>query len=77
MEAITIHPKNKEQLEALKVIFKAMKIPFENISNKTEASLVEEDESPYDPEFVKMVKRADEDFNKGKGKSVKLDDIWK
>lgn len=29
MEAITVHPKNKEQLNALEIIFKAMKVPFE------------------------------------------------
>ncbi|MGH2642394.1 MAG: DUF2683 family protein [Chitinophagaceae bacterium] len=26
---MTVHPKNKEQLQALETIFKAMKIPFE------------------------------------------------
>jgi hypothetical protein len=78
MEAITVHPKNKEQLNALEIIFKAMKIPFEK--SKVNSLYVHKklsDESPYNPEFVAMVKKADEDFKRGKGKTMKLDDIWK
>ncbi len=47
MEAITIHPKNQEQLEAIKSVLKALKIPFEK------------EKSTYDPEFVKMIQRAE------------------
>ena len=43
MEALTINPKNKEQLKAIKSVLKALKIPFEK------------KESPYNPEFVKMI----------------------
>jgi antitoxin component of RelBE/YafQ-DinJ toxin-antitoxin module len=49
MEALTIHPKNKEQLEAIQSVLKALKIPFEK------------KESPYDPEFVKMIRNAEKD----------------
>jgi len=49
MEALTIHPKNKEQLEAIKSVLKALKIPFEK------------KESPYDPEFVKMIRNSEKD----------------
>jgi antitoxin component of RelBE/YafQ-DinJ toxin-antitoxin module len=49
MEVLTIHPKNNEQLEAIKSVLKALKIPFEK------------DESPYDPEFVKMIRNAEKD----------------
>ena len=45
---------------------KALKVPFEIKQG-----------SPYKPEFVEMVRQADKDFKKGKGKKVKLDDIWK
>lgn len=45
---------------------KALKVPFEI-----------KQESPYKPEFVEMVRQADKDFKNGKGKKVKLDDIWK
>jgi flagellar motor component MotA len=47
MEAITIHPKNKEQLEAITSVLKVLKIPFKK------------EESPYDPEFVKMIQEAE------------------
>lgn len=49
MEALTIHPQNREQLKAIKSVLKAMKIPFEK------------KDSPYDPEFVKMIQDAEKD----------------
>ncbi len=47
MEALTIQPKNKEQLEAITSVLKALKIPFKK------------EESPYDPEFVKMIRNSE------------------
>jgi len=49
MEALTIHPKNKEQLDAVTSVLKVLKIPFKK------------EESPYDPEFVKMIRNAEKD----------------
>ena len=49
MEALTIHPKNKEQLVAIKSVLKALKIPFEK------------KESTYDPEFVYMIRNSEKD----------------
>lgn len=66
METILIHPQSKEQIKAFEQMAKAMKVPFEI-----------KKESPYNPEFVAMVKKADKDFKNGKGRKVKLDDIWK
>jgi hypothetical protein len=48
METLTIHPQNREQLEAIKSVLKALKIPF----NKKE--------SPYDPVFVEKIKQAEQ-----------------
>lgn len=45
MEALTIHPQNNEQLEAIKSVLKALKIPF--------------DKSPYNPEFVEKIREAE------------------
>ncbi|MCF8363937.1 MAG: hypothetical protein K9G70_15090 [Prolixibacteraceae bacterium] len=45
MEALTIHPQNSEQLEAIKSVLKAMKIPF--------------DKSPYDPEYLKKIQESE------------------
>lgn len=49
MEVITIHPDNNDQLEAIKAVLKALKIPFSK--NK----------SPYHPEFIKKVHEAEKD----------------
>ncbi|RNI38850.1 hypothetical protein EFY79_04090 [Hanamia caeni] len=66
METILIHTESKEQIKVFEQMAKALKVPFEIKQG-----------SPYKPEFVEMVRQADKDFKKGKGKKVKLDDIWK
>ena len=66
MEVILIHPKSKEQIKVFEEMAKILKVPFEI-----------KEESPYKTEFVNMVKKADRDFKKGKGKKMKLDEIWK
>ncbi|MDA3815908.1 MAG: hypothetical protein PF486_00915 [Prolixibacteraceae bacterium] len=45
MEALTIHPQNSEQLEAIKSVLKAMKIPF--------------DKSPYNPEYLRKIQESE------------------
>ena len=65
MEVFTVHPENEEQSVAVKAILKALKVPFKKL------------EDPYDEKFVAMVKRADRDFKKGKGKTISLDEVWK
>ena len=45
MEALTIYPKNNEQLKAVKSVLKALKIPF----NK----------SLYNPEYVKKIQESE------------------
>ncbi|MEO6812800.1 MAG: DUF2683 family protein [Ginsengibacter sp.] len=61
-----IRPKSKSQIKIFEEMAKALKLSFG----------VKED-GPYNPEFVAMVKQADKDFKSGKGKKIKLDDIWK
>ena len=51
METLIMHPQNKDQLKALKAIAKAWKIT------------VETKKSPYDPDFVAMVKEAEKRSN--------------
>ncbi|MFC4212547.1 DUF2683 family protein [Pedobacter lithocola] len=65
METLTLHPKNKEQLDALKAFAKALKIDFET------------EESPYNPEFVKDIFQAREDIRNGKGVKIAVEDLWK
>ncbi|MES2277683.1 MAG: DUF2683 family protein [Bacteroidota bacterium] len=61
METLIMHPQNKEQLLALKAIAKALKIS------------VESQKSPYDPDFVAMVKSAEK---RGNYKTVDPNDVW-
>jgi hypothetical protein len=65
MESLIVHPQNKEQLNALKTFMKAFKISFE------------EEKTDYDPEFVAMVLKGDEDLKAGKGVKVDIDNLWK
>ena len=65
METLIIHPKNKEQLTALKAVAKAMKIDFKI------------EKSPYNPEFVAKVLRGSEQIKAGKGVIIALEDLWK
>jgi len=65
METLTLHPKNKEQLNALKAFAKALKIDFET------------EKSPYNPEFVAKIKRGQEQIKAGKGIKIAVEDLWK
>lgn len=70
MEAITIHPKNKKQVELIEEFLKKIKVPFEK----------DKDESPYNPEFVKKILQGDKDLKEGKGRKVtieELNNLWK
>ena len=68
MEAITIHPKDEEQLSAIKYLLKLMKIPFDK--SKEEAN-------PYNPEFEAKMERASQDKKAGRYKAIKTEDLWK
>lgn len=65
METLIIHPKNKEQLAAVKAFAKALKIDFTT------------KKSPYNPDFVKEILKAKEDIKNGKGVKLAIEDLWK
>lgn len=65
METLIAHPKNKEQLAALKAFVKALKIDFTT------------EKSPYHPEFVAKIKRGEEQVKAGKGVKIAIEDLWK
>ena len=67
METLIVHPRNKEQLTALKAIMKALKVDFE-----TEKSI----ESPYNPEFVAKIKQSEEDIKAGRTTKIHPADVW-
>lgn len=72
MEAVTIkaYTDDVSQVEAMKAFMKALNIKFE----------LSKEKSPYNSEFVKKIKKGDEDLKKGKGRTVtleELDSLWK
>jgi hypothetical protein len=66
MEAITIHPKSKQQARLFEQLAKALDVPF-----------IKEGKSPYDPKFVAKVTRAEKNFKAGKFTIMKIEDLWK
>jgi len=65
METVIAKPVNKEQLAALKAIMKALKVDFTT------------EKSPYNPEFLAKVERAEEQIKSGKYRKVTPSEIWK
>jgi sialic acid synthase SpsE len=59
MATLIMHPENKEQAAALKAIAKTWKISVET--------------SPYDPDFVDMVKKAEK---RGNYKTIDPANVW-
>jgi hypothetical protein len=66
MEALNfkVYPHDREQIEAIKTIFKAFKIKFE----------VEEEKS-YNPVFVERVLQAKDEIKQGKGVKIATKDV--
>ncbi len=67
METVTIHPKDKEQLNTVEAVLKLLKVPFKKVKN----------ESPYNAKFVAKIKRSEKAVKEGKTYKIPLDDIWR
>ena len=65
---ITAHTEDASQIEAIKAVIKAFKIKY-SISKPTD--------SPYNPDFVAMIKQGEKDLKNGKGISMSLTDLEK
>ncbi len=63
METLIIHTDNKDKLNALKAVLKALNIDFEK--------------SNYNSAFVAKIKQGEKDLQDKKGVKISLDDIWK
>jgi len=60
-----MHPKNKEQLSALKAFAKALKVDFET------------EKSPYNPTFVSKIKESKKQVEEGKYTTLDPDkSLW-
>jgi hypothetical protein len=67
---VIFHPTTNEELNALKAIGKALRLKFE----------ITKAEHTYNSEFVKKIKRGEQDILDGKGITVNMDDLnklWK
>jgi hypothetical protein len=65
METVIAKPANKEQLTALKAIMKALKVDFTT------------EKSPYNPEFIEKVSKAEEQIKSGKYRTITPGEVWK
>jgi cell division ATPase FtsA len=68
MEAIIIHPQNKEQASLFEQLAKTLKVPFEKAKKQ---------KSSYNEAFEKKMKMAEEDKKAGRYKAIKTTDLWK
>lgn len=68
MEAINIkaYTADNSQIDAIKAFMKALKIKFE---------VAKETESPYDPEFVAMIKKGQKEVAEGKGIKMSISEF--
>lgn len=73
METLIMHPKNKEQLTALKAIAKAFKIGF------TTEELTESEKAVklYGQDAVEKIERGEEDIKAGRVTRIKdIKNVW-
>ncbi|QPH38802.1 DUF2683 family protein [Pedobacter endophyticus] len=74
METVTLHPQNREQLNAIKAFAKALKVPF-GPSTKAEQTEREKGIDLYGIEMVKTVEEAEQDIKNGNTTRVKREDL--
>lgn len=74
METLTMHPKNKEQLIALKAIAKALNVPFEK-NKVNELTEREKALKLYGIELVETIEKGREDAKSGRVTTVKIEDL--
>lgn len=67
---ITAYTEDASQIEAIKAVIKAFKIKYS-------ITKVKETDSPYNPDFVAMIKQGEKDLKNGKGISMTIKDLEK
>lgn len=65
---ITAFPDDESQIEAIKSVFKALKIKYS-------ISEVSEPEPIYKKEFVEMIQQGEKDLKEGKGINMNIEDL--
>jgi non-homologous end joining protein Ku len=67
MTTLTVEPRNKKELSMVKKVLEALEVKFKP----------NEEESPYNPEFVESILKGREDYKNGKCVTIALEDLWK
>lgn len=65
MESIIIHTKNKKQIKVFESLAMALGIGFEK----------KKDKSPYNPDFVKKIRKSEKDFEEGRVTIIKKGEV--
>ncbi|MCM0665271.1 MULTISPECIES: DUF2683 family protein [Flavobacterium] len=50
---------------------------FQSLAKSLGFEIVEDNEKPYNPEFVKEIIDAEKSIEEGKGIKIKVEDLWK
>ncbi len=74
MEIIMIHPKSKEDLHLFEQLATRLKAPFETKEKNMER---EKAIKLYGKKFVEKIEASEKNFNEGKYKIIKIEDLWK
>ena len=69
MKTLIIHAE-ADKVQIIKDFLNSIKVKFEIKTTSTE-------ESPYDPEFVTKIERSRQQLKEGKGRIIKIEDLWK
>ena len=70
METLIIYSET-EKLQVIKDFLNSIKVKFET------KTTLKEDESPYNPEFVKKIEKSRQQLKEGKVTRIKIEDLWK
>jgi hypothetical protein len=68
MTTLTVKPKNKKELAAIKKILVGFNVDFDTNDDI---------EKPYNQEFVDKILQSKEEFKQGKFKTIDSVDLWK
>jgi hypothetical protein len=79
MKTLIIHTE-EDKIQIIKDFLNSIKVKFETktTSNEEDTSVSElAKQSSYDPEFVAKIERSRQEHKEGKGRIVKIEDLWK
>jgi len=71
MKTLIIHTED-DKIQIIKDFLNSIKVKFE-----TKTTSREEEESPYDPQFVAKIERSRQQLKEGKVTRIKTEDLWK